>query len=146
MPQLGAAGKVRGRYLVSSKLAMVSEVSFPGHATLTGPSAALIGSGLDPSSEGAGCKTGVSLSRALDPPGRLSALVHTATVNSLLSGLLHSAAALFLLPTVRYSRRLMSCSLCVAMVVVTLSHHTHIHTSLQSSLVLSCPSCASPSS
>lgn len=31
-------------------------------------------------------QTGASLSCALDPPGRLSTLVHTATVNSLPSG------------------------------------------------------------
>lgn len=83
---VSAAGKPRCQGAVPRLLETrygVRSIS-AGHATLTGPPAPLIGSGLEPQQRGRRMQAGVSLSSALDPPGRLSTLVHTSTVNSLL--------------------------------------------------------------
>lgn len=107
----GAAGQVRRSYLVSSKLAMVSEVSCRPRY-FDRPSCTFDWQWTRPRQQERRMQAGVSLSCALDPPGRLSTLVHTATVDSLpsghrcLSGPLHSAAALF---AYRCPRRLVSC-------------------------------------
>lgn len=123
----GAAGKVRSS-TSSPRNSPWCQKYLAGHATLTGPDCTFDWQWTRPQQRGRRMQTGISLSCALDPPGRLSALVHTATVDSLpsghryLSGPLHFAAAA-LLPTVRHPRRLVSCCILLVIVVVTLSQH-----------------------